>query len=142
MVPEYHGACHCGALRFRYGTARPPQSWSVRACSCSFCRAHGVISTSDPAGTLLFSTSEEGPLQRYSFGSRSAHFLVCRNCGVYIGATMSAETGRFGIVNLRTLQPIPQGLPDPIATDFDGESLEVRLARRAKNWTPLMASSA
>jgi hypothetical protein len=50
---EYLARCHCGALTARYLTAVPIDAWSVRACQCSFCRAHAVLSTSDSAGSSV-----------------------------------------------------------------------------------------
>jgi hypothetical protein len=142
MDPEYAGGCHCGVLSLRYRTARPPSSWSVRACQCSFCRAHGALTCSDPTGSLQFLANNEALLQRYQFGLRSADFLPCRGCGVYLGATMTAPMGRFGIVNVRVLRPSIDALPEPVAMRYDGESSEERGARRAKNWIPLLPTSA
>jgi hypothetical protein len=93
--------------------------------------------TSDPCGSLSFLVNDDALLQRYRFGSRSADFLVCRACGVYVGAMIAAAIGRFGIVNLRALRPPLEGLPEPVAMRYDGESPEARSARRARNWTPL-----
>ena len=138
---SYAGQCHCGALQVQYQTGILPASWTLRACQCSFCRIHAMLSTSDPAGSLAFQSVQGSALQRYRFGSRSADFLICRTCGVYIGAICAGATGRFGIVNVRTLRPFPDGLPAPTSTSYDDESPGERLARRAARWTPLRADS-
>jgi DNA-binding winged helix-turn-helix (wHTH) protein len=131
---EYPGACHCGALHVRYHTAMPPSEWSVRACQCSFCSAHGALSASDPGGSLRFSADDETLLHRYRFGTHTAEFWLCRCCGVYVGATIDAG---FGIVNVRALRPMPEGLPAPVAMSYEGEVPEARRARRINRWTPL-----
>lgn len=138
---SYVGGCHCGALEFRYDTAILTTVWSVRACQCSFCRAHAALSTSDPAGSLVFQASETGNLQRYRFRSGVTDFLICRDCGVYVGASCSDATGRFGVINLRALKPMPDDLPTPTAMHYESESPGDRLSRRAARWTPLRAES-
>jgi hypothetical protein len=72
---EYLARCHCGALTARYRTAIAPAAWPVRACQCSFCRSHGALSTSDPAGVLEFRSTDPTRVQRYRFGGRTADFM-------------------------------------------------------------------
>lgn len=136
-VIEYLASCHCGALEARYRTAAPVAAWSVRACQCAFCRAHGALSTSDPAGTLSFMARDVERVQRYQFGSRTTDFLLCRDCGVYVGARLESSRGAYGIVNTRALRPTPADLPQPAPMNYDAESLDLRQQRRAERWTPL-----
>ena len=138
---EYLARCHCGALSARYRTAIPPAEWSVRACQCSFCRMHGSLTTSDPAGSLGFAARHEDRLQRYRFDSRSADFLVCRECGVFVGARCSIAPGDFGVLNLATLRPQPPALPPATLIEFGHESPGERLRRRAQFWTRLAPGS-
>ena len=140
-MAEYLARCHCGALTARYRTAKTPSEWSIRACQCSFCRAHGALSTSDPEGTLQFSCSAPESVQRYRFGTGSADFLVCRECGVYLGAQTMREGRRFGILNTRTLDPIPEALPEAAPMSYTNEASEARYARRQARWTPLAGDS-
>lgn len=46
----YEGQCHCGNLQLRFESAIAPENLPLRACQCSFCRAHGALTVSDPAG--------------------------------------------------------------------------------------------
>jgi hypothetical protein len=138
---DYLARCHCGALSAHYRTTVPTASWRVRACQCVFCSAHGALSTSDSSGSLTFRASEPERLQRYQFGTRSADFLICRGCGVYLGAVMIHESQRWGILNVRTLQPPPSDLPAPQPMHYPGESSDARVQRRAARWTPLSAES-
>jgi hypothetical protein len=137
VAVSYEGSCHCGAIGFSYVTDMSPESWSVRACQCSFCRAHGARSTSDPGGSLRFVVSKPRELQRYRFGFHTADFLLCRNCGVYVGAVVATSRGSFGIVNLNALASEPSGLPPPAAVSYEAESRGERVRRREQRWTPL-----
>ena len=132
---EYAGRCHCGALAFVLTSDAPPDTWQVRACQCAFCRAHASLSVSDPKGTLRFTHRDPTRLQRYQFALRTADFLLCRDCGVYIAAV--TRDGKHGIINTRALvEPPALGEPKPMV--YDGESEATRLARRAERWTPVV----
>ena len=133
----FEGGCHCGALGFSFDTALAVSAWSVRACSCGFCRAHGALTTSDPSGRLAFRPEPGELLQRYRFGLRTADFLICRRCGVYVGAQIATAQGAFGIINALALRPLPVGLPAAVEADYGAESGGERIARRAQRWTPL-----
>jgi hypothetical protein len=99
------------------------------------------LTTSDPAGSLAFQATDSGTLQRYRFGSGATDFLICRACGVYVGASCSDATARFGVINVRALRPIPDNLPPPISTHYEDEAPGDRLSRRWARWTPMRADS-
>lgn len=136
-MTEYTGHCHCGAIGFRYVTTVPPAEWSVRACQCRFCRMHDALSTSDPEGELQFHFDDAGGLQRYRFGLRTADFLLCRDCGVYIGAVIETGGRRFGIVNTHALDEPPAGIAGVGTVSYDDEDVAGRIERRAERWTPV-----
>jgi hypothetical protein len=136
-VRSYPGSCHCGAIGFTYYTAHDPSAWPVRACQCSFCRSHQVLSTSDPSGRVELSLGDSEAFCRYRFGERTADFLICRNCGVYIGAVIETPRGQFGIVNLRAFLQLPAGLPEPTRMEYGTESRRERIARRELRWSPV-----
>lgn len=138
---EYLGRCHCGNLSVRYQTALAPSAWSIRACQCSFCRSHGAVSTSDPAGQIEFRAASPEKLQRYRFGSRTADAILCRECGVYLGVQMSTDAGRFAVLNVNALRPRPAALAQAETVDYEGESATTRQARRAARWTPVAPGS-
>ena len=133
----YAGQCHCGAIGFTFETERPPALWSVRECQCSFCRAHGTTNTSDPTGRVRFVHADPTRLQRYRFGMRTADFLICTNCGVYIGAVMETPAGKFTTINVNLLEPRPR-LSPAAPFDYGDESGESRIARRIERWTPVV----
>jgi hypothetical protein len=133
---EYRGTCHCGAIGFTYTTGLRPHRWSVRACQCSFCRAHDALSTSDPDGRLVFIADVPECLQRYRFGMGTADFLLCRNCGIYVGAAIESDNGRFGIINTHALIDPPARMATAVPISYDNENTEGRISRRGERWTP------
>lgn len=133
----FKGSCHCGALGFSFQTTLPVAKWSVRACQCRFCRAHGALTTSESGGRLMFHVSDVALLQRYRFSLKTADFLLCRRCGVYMGAQIETAHGAFGIINTLTMMPVPEGLPHAALADYSSETSDERLERREKRWTPL-----
>jgi hypothetical protein len=134
---NFKGSCHCGALGFSFQTALPVAKWSVRACQCRFCRAHGALTTSDPGGRLMFHVSHVELLEHYRFSLKTADFLLCKRCGVYVGAQIETTHGAFGIINTLTMMPIPEGLPVAALAEYSSESSNERVERREKRWTPL-----
>lgn len=133
----FTGRCHCGAIGYVYRTALAPEHWFVRTCQCSFCRAHGVVSTSDPAGSVELS-AREGALQLYRFGQRTADFWICRECGVYMAAVMESGGRRYAVINVQALENRPPTLAAPTESSLDGESKGQRDERRLKRWTPVV----
>jgi len=134
---NYRGQCHCGAIAFDYSTALPPADWPIRACQCAFCRAHDALSTSDPAGTLNFTSTAPEHLQHYRFALKTADFLLCRNCGVYIGAVIDTPQGRFGIINTHALVTTPGDIAAVSKINYDQEEKSGRVSRRESRWTPV-----
>lgn len=133
---RYEGGCHCGAVAYSYETELAPQSWAIRACQCTFCRAHGASTTSDPHGSVEFHVGEPERLRRYRFGHGITDFLVCAGCGVYVGAMTEVSGALLAIVNVNALRLRPGGLHDPVRTYHEGESVEERNRRRLGSWSP------
>ena len=133
----FEGKCYCGGIGFRYATNVAPGEWSIRACQCRFCLAHDALSTSDPAGSVAFVSTNPERLQRYRFGLKTADFLLCTNCGVYIGAVIETDTGRFGIVNTHALAPLPENIAGVAPMSYDDEDTDGRVSRRQERWTPV-----
>jgi hypothetical protein len=134
----FTGRCQCGAIGFDLQTARPPALWAIRACQCRFCRSHGARTTSDPEGTVRLVVADASKLHRYRFASRSADFLLCRDCGAYIAAVVDTPHGSFATVNVNVLLPAID-LPAAKAVSYDAEDPAQKQARRERNWTPVTA---
>jgi len=133
---EHEGGCHCGNLRLRLHLTRPPAEYATRSCSCSFCRAHATRTLSDPDGRVEIRARDWALVERYRFGSGTADFLLCRTCGVYIGAVCETEQGLCAVTNVNSLVDLEAFAPASSFPDHDEEPVEARLARRAANWTP------
>ena len=137
MSRSFTGSCHCGAVRFLYSTAIAPSQWSVRACQCSFCRAHGARTVSDPSGTVRFEITDPGSVARYRFGLGTADYLICARCGVYVAAVITSSRGRFATINVNALSPSAMDLPDAQPISYEHETPAQRIARREQRWTPV-----
>ena len=85
----------------------------------------------------MFHVNQRAALQRYRFGLRTADFLLCRRCGVYLGAQIETAHGTFGIINTLALMPLPAELPVAVVADYGAERTPDRIARREQRWTPL-----
>jgi hypothetical protein len=132
---SYRGSCHCEAIGYAYHTEQDPSTWNVRACQCTFCRAHGARTTSDPDASIEFTARNIARLTRYRFGQGTTDFLICSECGVYIGAQLETPRGSFGIINVNALQPIPSGLTQAVAMEYGSETKELRIGRREQRWS-------
>jgi hypothetical protein len=130
------GGCHCGNLALTFEPARDPAGLAVRACGCAFCRGHGARTVSDPQGRVAFLVRDQARLSRYRFGLGTAEFLVCRTCGVYVGAVMTEAGSACATVNINALQT-PEVFPGAaVPVSYDRESASARRARRRARWTP------
>jgi hypothetical protein len=130
------GACHCGVLHLTFETQTRPEELPLRACQCSFCRKHGVRSTSDPAGRVTFRIDDPEALRRYRFGTHTAETLVCRNCGIYLAATTAIDGALYAVINVNALDDTSPFDRDSQVMNYDHESAEQRIARRRVKWTP------
>ena len=130
------GRCHCGAVRYTFHASQPPAQWIVRACQCSFCRAHGARTTSDPNGSVTFEIADASKLERYRFGTKTTDFLICNGCGVYLAAVLTSTHGQFATLNVNAMQSLPD-LAEAAPVFYDGESSEHRMARREQRSTPV-----
>ncbi|MBV9251573.1 MAG: hypothetical protein JO227_20280 [Acetobacteraceae bacterium] len=133
---EHRGGCHCGNLRVKLRLTRPPGDNPLRSCSCSFCRAHATRTLSDPGGLFEVWAEDWSLVEHYRFGSQTADFLICRRCGVYVGAVCETPSGLRAVVNTKALDDREAFSQGPTRRDHEGETTEARLARRGANWMP------
>lgn len=133
---SFHGQCHCGNIELAFETNLKPEQSPVRVCACLFCRRHGTRTTSDPNGKAKITVHDSNLLIRYRFGLKTADFLICGKCGVYVGAVMTAGDKAYAVVNLNTFDSLENFRREPATMFHDGESEAGRRARREKNWTP------
>ena len=117
-MTEYHGSCHCGAVRFSF--EHPPIENGLR-CNCSFCSRRGAMMTSEVIAPDKFRLdAQKGALGLYQFGQKTAKHYFCKTCGIYPFHETSRKIGHFR-VNLGCVEGI-----DPCALEaqvFDGKHL-------------------
>jgi hypothetical protein len=134
---QIEGGCHCGNVRYTFDASQGVAALGLRACQCTFCRAHGARTTSDPNGAMRITIRDQEKLQRYRFGLKTADFLICRACGVFVGALMTTNGKSFFTVNANTFKPPPAHDIIAVAKDFSAEETGGRTTRRAHMWTPV-----
>jgi hypothetical protein len=135
-MQEYQGKCHCGIIGIIYRTDLDPGHWSLRHDGCSFCRRHGVVGTSDPAGNLSVVVDDSTKVVRYRFAHRTADFLICGKCGVFVAATTDTAQGTRAVINARVIDGVSLNWASVVKVHFDDESPPQRAKRRSLHWTP------
>jgi hypothetical protein len=115
------GGCYCGNIRLIVSLSRDVSAYNPRACDCDFCQKHGSAYVSDSRGALSIQIRESGQVTRFRQGSNTAEMLLCRQCGVLVGALYQEADRVFGTVNAKALdcrssfgpeQPVsPKSLP-------------------------------
>jgi hypothetical protein len=128
------GKCHCGNIAFELGWKGDPPEIPARACGCSFCVKHGGVWTSNPAATLAVSIGDPALVSKYAFGTRTATFHVCSRCGAVPLVTCEIEGRLYAVVNVNVLENADPAWLRRAATNFEGEDVESRLARRKRGW--------
>jgi hypothetical protein len=135
---EHVGGCHCGNIKVRLRLSMPPQDCPLRACSCSFCRAHGTRTAADLAGLFEIEAADWSLVEPYRFGLRTADYFVCRRCGVYVGAVCDTPRGLRAVANVNCLTDSLAFTQTPAEPDYDCETTEARSERRAARWMPVV----
>jgi hypothetical protein len=129
-----HGSCHCGNITFELAWEPDPVEIPARACTCAFCRKHGGVWTSNPAGTLRVTVRDPRRVSHYAFGTRTATFHVCADCGVVPLVTSTIDDRLYAVVSVNAMQGVDPALFRHAAATFESETVETRLARRKRNW--------
>jgi hypothetical protein len=129
-----NGKCHCGNIAFTLGWVGEPPEIPARACGCSFCIKHGGVWTSNPRSTLAVVVRDAALLSKYAFGTKTAEFYVCSQCGAVPLVTSQIEDRLHAVVNVNVFENVDPSWLRRAPADFEGENLELRLARRKRNW--------
>jgi hypothetical protein len=129
-----HGKCHCGNIGFEFEWPGEPTEIPARACGCSFCAKHGGVWTSNPKGRLEVTVRDPALASKYAFGTRTATFHVCSRCGTVPLVTCEIDGRVHAVVNVNAFDDVDPALLRRAASNFDGEGVEARLARRQRNW--------
>jgi hypothetical protein len=127
------GSCHCGNIEFTLLTQQSEQSLVPRRCGCTMCRRHGATWVSDPDARLELRCRDEARVSVYQFGHKTSRWIVCAQCGVLTAAISKIE-GRLRAVVRSQSMVDHRFSASEAAMDFEDESVESRLARRARTW--------
>ncbi len=130
------GKCHCGNIEYEFLWPEPGNEIPVRACSCTFCRKHNGVYTSHPRGQLKARISDRSRINRYTFGTKTAAFYICTSCGVVPFVISEIQDKTYAVVNVHTFEDVNSEEFVSSVTDFNGETIDGRLQRRARNWIP------
>ena len=132
----YPGACHCHNLELRLESDKTPLELPLRTDTCSFCNKHHAVYTSDPQGEVHIVVRDTNLVEPYRFGTKTADFLLCRSCGVFVAAFMPESS--LAVINVNVLEARAAFFANELhVVDLDAESLDERLARRKARWTPV-----
>jgi hypothetical protein len=128
------GSCHCGNISFGLAWEPDPAEIPARACDCTFCLKHGGVWTSNPAGVLEVAVKDRSRVSPYRFGTRTATFHVCSECGVVPVVTSEIDGRLYAVVSVNAFTNVESGRVRPQPASFSGEEVDTRLARRKVKW--------
>ncbi len=128
------GRCHCSNIAIELDWPGEPPEIPARACGCSFCVKHGGLWTSNPAAKLAVTIRDAALVSKYAFGTRTATFHICSRCGVVPLVTSDIDNRLYAVVSVNALEHVDPSWLRRSRADFEGEAVEARLARRARNW--------
>ena len=131
-----NGGCHCGNIRFEFLWPLEGPEIPVRACSCTFCIKHKGTYTSHPQAQLKATIRDLSSVTKYVFGTESADFFICSQCGVLPFVTSTIRGRDYAVVNVNAFEDIDFTRLKPSVSNFDGETIEDRLGRRQRTWIP------
>lgn len=133
-IAHHHaGGCDCGAIEFEYICSLPHSELSSRACQCSFCRPRATTYLSEPDALLRVRLPDSRYLYAHCFGTRTADFMHCAVCNALVFVKSEIDGHQYALVVARALKEPPDN-GAAVAADYDAESLEQRLQRRAQRW--------
>ena len=128
------GRCHCGNIAFALDWPGAPTEVVARACSCTFCVKHGGVWTSNPSAKLSIAFQQADAVSKYSFGTKTAIFHVCKCCGTVPVVTSEIDNRLYAVVNVNTFEGFDLARLRRQGADFGGEDHRSRLLRRQRNW--------
>lgn len=112
-MTTYHGACHCGGVRFEIDTDEPLGPYF--RCNCSLCARKGAVMGATPRSAFRL-TAGDDLVATYTWNTREAQHCFCTVCGIYTHHVMRGETQTMGLnmaciegVDVHALGEVPVG---------------------------------
>ncbi len=135
---QHQGGCRCGAVQYLWHCHQTLAELSPRACQCEFCQPRDARYLSAPDSRLEVHLSDSRFVYAHVFGTYTADFMHCGRCNDLVYVSCEHDGRLLGLVVQQSLRQSPEDQVQLSAgeCDFDQESLDERLARRAANWIP------
>jgi len=134
IIMNLNGSCHCGNIKYQFSLADNNRKIPVRSCCCDFCSKHGAVYTSSPKSELLIYIKERTQVISYQFGTKTAEFCLCGSCGCLCYVLSNINGQIFAVININILDNKDEFQLVGSSANYDGETVNDRLARRKKNW--------
>lgn len=128
------GSCHCANIKFVLTWPENTTNIATRECSCSFCKKHGGAWTSNVDATLRGIIENSAAISKYQFGSKTAEFFICSQCGAVPFVVSDVDNHTYAVVNTNCFDDFASFTFNSEETDFEGEETDDRLARRKSRW--------
>lgn len=130
------GHCLCKNVSLEWNTAT--EIVTPRRCGCSFCTARNICWVGEPDSRLQVMIQDASLHNVLKQGTETADFHQCLGCEQIVFASCVIDGEHYAVINAATLVD-QHKLTNATDTDFDEESLDVRLARRKAKWCYLEA---
>lgn len=91
---EWHGQCHCGAVKFR--AVLTDGFNTIRRCTCSLCRMRGAVAVSADLGGVEILEGADN-LSSYRFNTGEAQHFFCKTCGIYTHHQRRSNPNQYGV---------------------------------------------
>lgn len=125
--------CHCGNIHVELHTNLDAAAITSRICQCGLCKQHSAKWVSDAQGEAKLQFKDKDSVSFYRFGHSTSDFIICKNCGVLMAAVCKLDDNDRAVINITPMTKEVFSAPS-VLTDFDYETVDERLARRARNW--------
>jgi len=73
-------------------------------------------------------------VSKYAFGTETAQFHICAECGVVPVVTCEIDGRLYAVVSVNAFEGVDPALFRRASASFDAEDKDGRLARRKRNW--------
>lgn len=105
-MPDYSGACHCGAVRFAVSV----DPVETTTCDCTLCVKKNARMIQVPEAQLTILAGED-MLAIYQWNTRIARHHFCKACGIYTFHRKRSAPDSYG-VNVYCLEGFdPESVP-------------------------------
>ncbi len=134
-ISKIEGQCHCSNIRFEFETNINLDNLAIRNCQCRFCKLHGAATARDPNGRAKILVDDLDSMKLYRFATESTDFVLCKNCGVYVGAILTLGKDKCVTLNMNLTQLNTENAE---SITYEDETVESRVSKRAEIFTPLI----